>query len=354
MAREKGIYRRQDSRFWWIDVVLPNGQRVCKSSKTENRKEAEALVAKLRADSFKQSFFGIKQRRSWQEAVVRYLTLKANLRSIEDTRRILRKLDLYFGSLMLDEISGDQIWALVQGQLKKGNKPATINRYLAVLRCLLRAAREEWQWVDSVPKVRLLPGEVERDRWLNREESSRLIAVCPPHLAALVRFALATGCRAGEITGLEWNRVDLVRRTAWLNQTKNGTPRGVPLNRDGVAVLEGEVGKHARYCFTYRGKPIRWEVTNSAWKTALAKAGIEDFRFHDLRHTWASWHRQAGTSCDELKDLGGWKSRVMVDRYAKYATEHLAAAASRIEGGRGGDVIYLSTNSLRSKQQRAS
>jgi integrase len=133
----------------------------------------------------------------------------------------------------------------------------------------------------------LLPGEVERDRWLNREESSRLIAACPPHLAALVRFTLATGCRASEIKGLEWNRVDLARRTAWLNQTKNGTQRGVPLNRDGVAVPEGEVGKHAHYCFTYRGKPIRWEVTNSVWKTALEKAGIEDFRFHDLRHTWA-------------------------------------------------------------------
>jgi integrase len=127
-----------------------------------------------------------------------------------------------------------------------------------------------------------------------------------------------------------------------------------PLNRDGVAVLEEQLGKHERYCFTYRGKPIRWEVTNSAWKTALEKAGIEDFRFHDLRHTWASWHRQAGTSCDELKDLGGWKSRVMVDRYAKYATEHLAAAASRIEGGRGGEVTYLPTNSLRSDQRKVS
>jgi integrase len=161
-------------------------------------------------------------------------------------------------------------------------------------------------------------------------------------LAALVRFALATGCRAREIAGLEWSRVDLRRKTAWLNHTKNGTPRGVPLNHDAVAVLEEQQGKHQQYCFTFRGKPIRWELSNTAWQNAVRKAGLTDFRFHDLRHTWASWHRQAGTSCDELKELGGWKSRVMVDRYAKFATDHLAAAASRIESGRGANVIPLS------------
>jgi len=125
------------------------------------------------------------------------------------------------------------------------------------------------------------------------------------------------------------------------------------LNADAVAVLERQVGKHKRFCFTYLGEPIAWELTNSAWHSALRKAGITDFRFHDLRHAWASWHRQAGTSCDELKDLGGWKSRVMVDRYAKYATEQLAVAAARIENGRGGNVIPLSTFSLRLKEQRA-
>ena len=128
--------------------------------------------------------------------------------------------------------------------------------------------------------------------------------------------------------------MDLKRRTAWLNHTKNGTPRGVPLNRDAVRVLEEQVEKHPRFCFTYRGQPVRWERTNTAWKTATRKAGLEDVRFHDLRHTWASWHRQAGTSCDELKELGGWKSRAMVDRYAKFATENLEVAASRIETGR--------------------
>ena len=95
-------------------------------------------------------------------------------------------------------------------------------------------------------------------------------------------------------------------------------------------MLESVRAQHPVYCFTYRGEPIGWDVT-TAWQTALKKAGITDFRFHDLRHTWASWHRQAGTSCDELKDLGGWKTRSMVDRYAKFATETLASAAARIE-----------------------
>ena len=105
------------------------------------------------------------------------------------------------------------------------------------------------------------------------------------------------------------------------------------MNHDAVAVLEEQMGKHPDYCFTYRGKPIRWELTNTGWHKALKRAGFVDLRFHDLRHTWASWHRQSGTSTDELKDLGGWKSRVMVDRYAKFATEHLAVAAARIESG---------------------
>lgn len=88
---------------------------------------------------------------------------------------------------------------------------------------------------------------------------------------------------------------------------------------------------------------MRADVANTAWHGALKRAGIKDFRFHDLRHTWASWHRQAGTSCDELKDLGGWKTRLMVDRYARFATKNPPFAASGIERGRVGEnVIELS------------
>jgi integrase len=104
-----------------------------------------------------------------------------------------------------------------------------------------------------------------------------LIACCAPHLAALVRYALATGCRAAGITCLEWERVDLERNTAWLNQTKNGTPRGVTLNLDAVQVLREQIGKHPRYCFTYEGQPMRADVTNTASHTALKRSGIQDF-----------------------------------------------------------------------------
>ncbi len=338
MARNEGVFRRPDSRYWWITATLPNGKRIRQSAGTEDRTDAEALLAKLKLDAYRETHFGIKPQRTWQEAVIRYLALKRTLKSFEDVQRICRHLDRYLGELALSQINGDVIWQIVQGEMAKGNKPATVNRYLSTVRGLLRMARDEWQWIDTFPKIRLLPGEVERDRWLTHEEAERLVRCCPAHLAALVRFALATGCRASEITGLEWNRVDLNRKTAWLNQTKNGTPRGVPLNEDAVQVLREQIGKDLRFCFTYQGKPIKWELTNSAWHTALAAAGIKDFRFHDLRHTWASWHRQAGTSCDELKDLGGWKSRVMVDRYAKYATEHLSLAAARIERVRAKDA----------------
>jgi integrase len=101
-------------------------------------------------------------------------------------------------------------------------------------------------------------------------------------------------------------------------------------------------GKHEQFCFTFRGRPIRYELTNTAWQNAVRKAGLADLRFHDLRHTWASWHRQTGTLTDELKELGGWQSRSMVDRYANFSTDHLDVAAARIESKRDRNVTAKS------------
>ncbi len=101
MARAKGVYRRGDSPYWWIDVVLPDGRRLRQSAKTAKREEAEALLAKLRGEVFRAGHLGIKAERSWQEAVVRYLATKLHLRDIEKQRAICRQLDPYLGELKL-------------------------------------------------------------------------------------------------------------------------------------------------------------------------------------------------------------------------------------------------------------
>jgi hypothetical protein len=126
-------------------------------------------------------------------------------------------------------------------------------------------------------KIRLPTRAVERDRWLRCEEVDRLIRNCASHLAVLMRLALTTGCRASEITGLKWGRVDLDRKTAWLNKTKNGMPRGVPLNEDAMEMLIEQIGKNRMHCFTCEGAPIRWQISNTAWHTALAASGSATF-----------------------------------------------------------------------------
>lgn len=102
MARKTGLHRRRDSRFWWFKVVLPNGQRLRASTGTEDREEAEAYLAKLQHEAYRAGYLGVKPRRTWQEAVVRYLSLKGHLRDVEKQRRLCVKLDAYLGRLRLN------------------------------------------------------------------------------------------------------------------------------------------------------------------------------------------------------------------------------------------------------------
>jgi integrase len=94
-------------------------------------------------------------------------------------------------------------------------------------------------------------------------------------------------------------------------------------------IVRQRLGKHPTHVFSYRGKPIT-EVSTKAWYVALEKAGIEDFRWHDLRHTWASWHVQAGTPLFALQEMGGWSSAEMVRRYAHLAADHLSPYAEKL------------------------
>ncbi len=180
------------------------------------------------------------------------------------------------------------------------------------------------------------------------EEADRLIAELPRCLAAMTRFSLATGLRRYNVTHLEWDQVNLDRRTAWIHadQANVGKPIHVPLNTEAAVVLREQQGLHPRWVFPYRGKPII--KPNEAFNAALIRAGIENFRWHDLRHTWASWHVQAGTPLPVSKELGGWASLEIVMRYAHLGATHLAEHAERISGPR-----LVRTNSDTARQKIA-
>ncbi len=332
MARERGIYRRKDSRYWWINLVLPDGRRICQSTRCAYRADAEAFVLRLKNELLEDRRQGFQQGHAWQQALVRYLKEFEGKASLPDDRDHLRKLDPYLRNRTLEAIDMTVLQPfIVERTTRDGVANATVNRALEVVRRILNVAHQEWRWLRGVPKVRMLKEPRRRVRFLRREEADRLIEALPVHVKPVVRFALATGCREGEILGLEWVRVDLERGVAWLDHgtTKNGEGRGIPLNADAHAALEACLGKHERWVFTYAGR--RFFKNSSAWDTAKRKAGICDFRFHDLRHTWASWHVQNGTSLQELMELGGWKSFEMVLRYAHLAPEKLLSVARRIE-----------------------
>jgi integrase len=144
---------------------------------------------------------------------------------------------------------------------------------------------------------------------------------------------------------LEWQYVDLERGQAWIpaSQHRNGHAHAVPLNATALAVLGRQVGKHPTRVFTYNGRPIG-QVNTRAWTQALKRAGIEDFRRHDLRHTFATWHRQAGTPTYELQRLGGWKTGAMVERYAHVTPEALQNAAARLDAFAGYDRATREVN----------
>ena len=177
----------------------------------------------------------------------------------------------------------------------------------------------------------MLKEPTRRIRFLTRDEAQALLAVLPEHLADMAAFSLATGLRAANVTGLQWSQVDLARHLAWVHpdQAKARRAIAVPLNAHAVALVQKQIGKHVSHVFSYRGKPIV-QVSTKAWYAALERAGIENFRWHDLRHTWASWHVQSGTPLFALQEMGGWESPEMVRRYAHLAADHLSPYAERL------------------------
>jgi integrase len=322
---------RKRGGFWWIDFYAPSGERVRQSTGTANKALALELHDRLKAEAWRIAKLGERPRRTWQDAVIRWLKEASHKATLEMDKTHFRWLDQFLGGKHLDEISKHLVDRISDARLAEGVSNATVNRTLEVLRAVLRRAVDEWEWLDKAPKVRMLKEPTRRIRFLTREEAQRLLAELPPHLADMAAFSLATGLRRGNVTGLQWSQVDVVRRLAWIHpdQAKARKAIPVPLNAEAVVIIRKQLGRHATHVFSFKGKPIT-QVSTKAWYLALSRAGIEDFRWHDLRHTWASWHVQQGTPLFALQELGGWESPEMVRRYAHLAADHLTPYADRL------------------------
>lgn len=331
------LYKRNN--VWWIDITH-NHRRIQKSTGTSNKQEAKQFHDQFKAGLWKLGYLQEKPDRTWPEAVKRWLDESSHKRSLRDDISHLKWLDPYLASLSLKQITRDVIDHVAsvrsksnrkEGRKNAGITPATVNRMLSVIRAILRKAAREWDWLDKEPVIKLRKEGGRRVRWLKPEEAAKLIAALPNHLAAMAEFSLVTGLRQSNVTQLKWSEIDTARAHAWIHPDKAKAKKAiaVPLNVDALRILQEQKGQHSDYVFVYQGKPII-QCTTKAWYKALKKAKLEDFRWYDLRHTWASWHVQNGTTLQELQQLGAWESYEMVLRYAHLSSDHLKQAAERV------------------------
>lgn len=331
------LFRR--SGVWWVRFTGPNGRRIRKSTGTVERAKAQEYHDQLKHELWRVHKLGEKPRRTWQDAVVRYLKETPHKASHMEDKRHFKWIDKYLRGKYLDEMTRDMVERVKDAKLATGVANATCNRMLAVVRAVLRKAAYDWEWMDRVPKVSMLPESKRRIRWITREEAEHLLSMLAEHQAEVVRFSLATGLRKSNVTHIEWSQIDLARRMAWVHpdQAKARKAIPVPLNAEAMLVLRRQQGKHAVYVFSYRGHAPVTGVNGQPWREAVKRAGIKNFRWHDLRHTWASWHAQQGTPLHVLQELGGWETAEMVRRYAHLAPEHLAEYADRLAKPRAVD-----------------
>ena len=284
----------------------------------------------LKAESWRVNKLGDKPNYLWDDAGHTWLMETSHKNThLEDAKKLVW-LQQFFRGRVLAEISREEIEAIGERKKQESSGP-TANRYLALIRSILRKACLEWEWIDRAPKIRLYKEAKRRVRWITPEHVNVLLMELPLHQRDIVLFALSTGLRQANVIGLTWDHVDLDRQTAWISgdNAKAKEDIHISLSRVAVELLQRQLGKHVTHVFTYAGKPIG-QVNTKAWRSALKRAGIENFRWHDLRHTWASWLVQNGTPLYDLQEMGGWKSSEMVRRYAHLAPAQMAKHAEVI------------------------
>ena len=211
--------------------------------------------------------------------------------------------------------------------LPKTSSNATINRYRASISVVFSYAYQHYELAENpVRKIPSLPENNGRTRYLSDDERTALLRSCRASewgkLYLIVLMAITTGARKGELLNLTFQDIDFKRSTAYVKTTKNGEPKVLPLTSDVMVELRKFKHQNPRLIFNSEIKPSVHYDFYKLWKKALDQANIDNFRFHDLRHTCASYLAQSGASLLEIADVLGHKEIQMTKRYSHLCIDH--------------------------------
>jgi len=334
-----GVYRRKDKNGrpygpWIIQypyAVDPVTGKVKYTSEKvgQSKRLADLAFAKKMLEWEKKKHLGLEARKdySFGELVDWYLGLPVakKKRSYDKDEQRSKTLKEFFGQMKASGVKPAMIESFQQEMLGRKSsratsyKPATVNRMLALMKRIYNLAlREELVEKNPCFKVAMLAENNKRDRVISQEAFNRLLSHLPNYAANIVLTAYHTGMRSGEIINLTWDRVNLKEGFIDLREedTKTNEPRRIYLPnplRDLFSRLSKVRQIRQNFVFTNRGMPVR--SIRSAFKTACKKAGIEDFRIHDLRHTFNTNMRKAGAHRSVIMKITGHKTGVMFERY---------------------------------------
>ena len=255
----------------------------------------------------------------------------ANKRTWRDDNVLIKKLLTHFKGKYLTQITTYLVEQYKAERIQKV-KPATVNREVACLKAIFNKAIlwKKFKGENPVSKVKLFREDNTRVRFLTKEEISELLRNCSEKLERMVTCALNTGMRLGEIFNLKWKDIDWKNGLVTVEHTKSGRTRFIPMNqqlRETFQNIERYAG--CPYVFNHDGN--RYTDIKKPLQRALKKAGIEDFRFHDLRHTFASHLVMAGVNLKAVQELLGHQSIEMTMRYAHLSQDNKRVAVSLLD-----------------------